>query len=199
MITRELVRGLRGLGIGKFAIPISFFIRKETGLIRARSFTTTGDTGLGSYSYPDTAATTTVIGFEQNAFGNVFESQNMLFAGHDQYASGSSQEVDIDPMMLDQNSFLRAPSDSAALSATSYSSTPIDFVDDQYTSGDVSMWDGEVGDAGRGQEGGELLCYGMVSQPLPPFASSIPTTTILTYSPAPPRACPPRRPRNRAA
>jgi hypothetical protein len=139
-----------------------FFIHQErTGLIRARSFTTTGDTSLGSYSYPDTA-TTTVTGFEQNAFGNVFDTQNTLFVDHDQYASGSSQEVDMDPMMLDQNSFLQAPSDSAALSATSYSSTPIDFVDDQYTSGDISMWDGEAGDAGQTQEGGELLCYGMV-------------------------------------
>jgi hypothetical protein len=86
----------------------------------------------------------------------------MMFVDHDQYASGSSQEVDM-PMMLDQTSFLQAPSDSAALSATSYtSSTPIEFTDDPYTSADVSMWDGEVGDAGQMQEGGELLCYGMV-------------------------------------
>ncbi|KAL2837867.1 SNF2 family N-terminal domain-containing protein [Aspergillus pseudodeflectus] len=126
------------------------------------SFTTTADTSLGSYPYPDTAATT-VSGFDPNAFGNVFDTQNMMFVDHDQYASGSSQEVDMDPMMLDQNSFLQAPSDNAALSATSYtSSTPIEFTDDPYTSADVSMWDGEVGDAGQMQEAGELLCYGML-------------------------------------
>ncbi|KAL3466537.1 SNF2 family N-terminal domain-containing protein [Aspergillus heterothallicus] len=154
------------------------------------SFTTPHDTSLISYSYSEhsteTAASITTASYKSTNFGTVFDNQGMLYV--DQYAPalGSSQDVELDAMMLDQTSFLQPPSDSAgaALSASSYSytSTPIEFVDEQYVSTDVSMWDGEVevevDDAGAGttatsqtQEGAgeaahetdtEPLCYGML-------------------------------------
>ncbi|KAL2845415.1 SNF2 family N-terminal domain-containing protein [Aspergillus pseudoustus] len=147
------------------------------------SFTTPADSSsfgaYSSYSYTDpTEAIPTIptAGYnEPTAFGNVFDTQSMLYA--DPYASGpSSQEIDsgMDAMMLDSNSnsFLAPPpSDSAALSASvtsSFTSTPIEFVDEQqYGSADVSMVDGEVGDAGQAQEQaaedvGEIICYGML-------------------------------------
>ncbi|KAL2808194.1 SNF2 family N-terminal domain-containing protein [Aspergillus granulosus] len=127
------------------------------------SFPTTEDTNLSQFSYPETTTTTTInTGYETNAFGNTFDNQNMFV---DQYGPGSSQGVEMDVMMLDPNSFLQSPLDSAVHSTTSYSSTPIEFVDEQYVSADVSMWDGEVGDTGQTQdqeESGELLCYGML-------------------------------------
>ncbi|KAL2798852.1 SNF2 family N-terminal domain-containing protein [Aspergillus keveii] len=125
------------------------------------SFTTTADTSLGSFPYPEITTTTTE--FQQNTFENAFDRQNMLFSNP--FGPGPSQDVgmDMDPMILDQNSFLQAPSDTVTLSATSYTSTPIETMDEQYTSADVSMWDGEVDDAGQAEDdGGEVVCYGIL-------------------------------------
>ncbi|KAJ0423898.1 SNF2 family N-terminal domain-containing protein [Aspergillus carlsbadensis] len=131
------------------------------------SFPAPEDTSLGSFPYPE-ITTTATTGFEPSAsFGNAFDNQDMLFG--DPFAAGSSQDVvemdmdiDMDPTILGQNSFLRAPSDTVTLSATSYTSTPIETVDEQYTSADVSMWDGEVGEADQTGDGGEVVCFGIL-------------------------------------
>jgi hypothetical protein len=49
-------------------------------------------------------------------------------------------------------------------------------MDEQYTSADVSMWDGEVDDAGQAEDdGGEVVCYGIVRVPSSVPSSSFPS------------------------
>lgn len=59
-----------------------------------------------------------------------------------------------------QHLFLGPPSESVALSSTSYTSTPVGFTTEGDENVDIDM---SMGDADMADQGSELICYGVVS------------------------------------
>lgn len=63
-----------------------------------------------------------------------------------------------DPELFEQSSFLQPPSENAAYSNPSFTSTPVEFLGDRDVSADLSMRDVDT----AGGEGDLQICYGMV-------------------------------------